>query len=92
MEKIGSPNKYARSITGRALLTGHDTGGDKLRNSFRAIIKNNNAVSFRSYKAYARRHNEGLDGMPKRRFIGKSRYLTNQIFKKVKKEYDKRLK
>ena len=32
----GSLTKFGRENIGRAILTGHNTGGDKLRNSFKA--------------------------------------------------------
>lgn len=90
--KKGTPNKYGRSITGRGILIGHKTGGNKLSNSFRAIKRSNYAVGFRTYKDYAQRHNEGLDGMPKRQFMGPSKKLNRAILKKLKREHDKRLK
>lgn len=91
--KKGTPNKYGRNITGRGVLIGHDTGGNKLANSFRGKVnKQNQTVRFRTYKEYAQRHNEGLDGMPKRQFIGDSKYLTRRIHKKVKRVLDKRQK
>ncbi len=90
--KAGAFNKYGRSIQNRSILVGHKTAGNKLTNSFRAVRKGKYTVSFRTYKNYAQRHNEGLDGMPQRKFIGRSKYLDKQIFKKLKREHDKRLK
>ena len=90
--KAGSLNKYGRAIQNRALLVGHKTGGNKLTNSFRAVRAGKYAVAFRTYKEYAQRHNEGLDGMPQRQYMGPSKYLDRQIFKKLKREHDKRLK
>ncbi len=73
----------------RAILVGFNTGGDKLKNSFKySVSKGNNTVAFRTYKPYAARHNEGLNGMPKRQFIGKSAYLNRQIADKIKRELD----
>ena len=73
----------------RAILVGFNTGGDKLKNSFKySVSKGNNTVAFRTYKPYAARHNEGLNGMPKRQFIGKSAYLDRQIADKIKRELD----
>lgn len=89
--KKGSLNKYGRSLQGRPILTGHKTGGDKLRNSFKAIQRNHSVV-FYSYKLYAKRHNEGKKRMPKRQFIGKSDYLDNRIERKMQRELDKRMK
>ena len=46
--------------TSRAMLTGHATGGNKLRNSFkRRISLGSNTVTFYTYKDYAEVHNEG---------------------------------
>ena len=90
--KKGTPNKYGRSITGRAILIGQDTGGNKLSNSFRSYKKGKFIVGFRTYKNYAQMHNEGLDGMPKRQFMGPSKKLDRAILKKLKREHDKRLK
>jgi len=90
--KAGSFNKYGRSIQNRALLVGHKTAGDKLTNSFRAVRAGKYAVAFRTYKEYAQRHNEGLNGMPQRQYMGPSKYLDRKIFKKLKREHDKRLK
>lgn len=87
----GSLNQFGKREQGRAILTGHNTGGDKLRNSFRAR-RNRQRVVFYTYKDYAQRHNEGLDGMPKRQFMGRSATLENNIKKKLTKELDKVLK
>lgn len=44
----------------RAILVGFNTGGDKLKNSFKyRVSKGTNTVVFRTYKAYAAIHNEG---------------------------------
>ena len=73
----------------RAILVGFNTGGDKLKNSFKySVSKGNNTVAFRTYKPYAARHNEGLNGMKKRQFMGKSAYLNRQIADKIKRELD----
>lgn len=91
--KAGNLNKYGSSIKDRAILTGFATGGNKLRNSFRYRVSiGSSQVTFYTYKEYAERHNEGLDGMPKRRFMGKSTYLNTQISKKINKELDKILR
>ena len=67
--------------------------GDKLKNSFRYKISlGSSQVSFYTYKEYAQRHNEGLDGMPKRQFMGKSNYLGSQIYKKIEKKLNELLK
>lgn len=91
--KAGNLNKYGSSIKDRAILTGFATGDNKLRNSFRYRVSiGSSQVTFYTYKEYAERHNEGLDGMPKRRFMGKSAYLNTQISKKINKELDKILR
>jgi phage gpG-like protein len=88
--RSGSLNRFGSMTADRAILTGHGTGGDKLRNSFHYRTSlGSSIVTFYTYKKYASRHNEGLDGMPKRQFIGKSAYLQNQISKKINKELDK---
>lgn len=89
--KAGTLNAYGRKNKGRAILIGHNTGGDKLRNSF-STSKTNDSVTFRTYKPYAQRHNEGLKNMPKRQFMGKSKELDNRIAKKIKSILDKNLK
>ncbi|SCY94547.1 phage morphogenesis protein [Flavobacterium caeni] len=91
--KRGNLNKYGSGIQDRALLTGLATGGNKLRNSIKSrVMKSSKQVRFYTSKEYADRHNEGLAGMPKRQFMGKSRYLDKQIAKKITKELDKILK
>ena len=88
--KEGALNRYGSGNQDRALLTGLKTGGNKLRNSIKSkIIKSTKEVKYYTSKPYAERHNEGLDGMPKRQFMGKSQYLHNQIIKKLMKELDK---
>lgn len=89
--KKGSLNAYGRKNQGRPILTGHNTAGDKLRNSFRAKQRKY-AVVFYTYKKYAKVHNEGEGHMPKRMFMGKSQYLDGKIKDKVKKSLDKLLK
>jgi phage gpG-like protein len=87
--RAGSLNKYGRKNKGRAILTGHATGGDKLRNSFKSKTSLSAlSVTFYTYKKYAARHNEGLSGMPKRQFLGSSNYLNNKIKTKVTKALD----
>lgn len=91
--KIGNLTRYGRENRDRALLTGHATGGNKLRNSFKYKVNiGSSEVKFTTHKEYAERHNEGLDGMPKRQFMGKSAYLNNKISIKIQKELDKLLR
>ncbi|OWP84216.1 hypothetical protein BWK59_06395 [Flavobacterium davisii] len=88
--RVGNLNRYGSKIKDRALLVGHATGGDKLKNSFRYRVSlGSKQVHFTTYKEYAQRHNEGLDGMPKRQFMGKSHYLNTKISNKIRKELDK---
>lgn len=89
----GSFNAYGRRNANRAILVGHASGGNKLKNSFKYYVSSgNSSVSFRSSKPYAARHNEGLKGMPKRQFIGKSAYLNRQIADKITRELDQTLR
>lgn len=75
--KKGNLTKFGNQIKGRALLAG-------LRSSIQYRISlGSKQVSFHTYKKYAKRHNEGLDGMPKREFMGKSNFLNNQIKSKI---------
>lgn len=84
---IGELTKFGRKNKSRAILTGHNTGGDKLRNSWRAR-RQKLAVIFFTYKGYAQYHNEGTDKLPKRQFIGKSAYLEGKIQDKIRKTLD----
>ncbi len=86
--KKGRLNRYGSKIKGRPVLTGFKTGGDKLRYSFRAS-KIKGGIQFHTDKEYAQVHNEGLDGMPKRQFIGKSANLDKKIKKKFDQQLDK---
>ena len=87
----GSITQFGRRELGRAILVGHDTGGDKLINSYRARRSRRQVVFF-TYKKYAARHNEGLDGMPKRQHVGRSKDMDDNIGKKLTKEMDKIMK
>ncbi|WP_034752735.1 hypothetical protein [Chryseobacterium daeguense] len=85
----GDLTKFGQREIGRAILTGHDTGGDKLRNSWRAKRnKSRKQVGFYTYKGYAEYHNAGTGNLPKRQMIGKSAYLERRIFDKVKRTLD----
>ena len=91
--RAGSLNRYGSKNADRAVLVGFATGGDKLKNSFKYNISNgSNRVIFRTYKPYAARHNEGLNGMPKRQFLGKSAYLNQRISDKITRELDQTLR
>lgn len=87
----GSLNRYGRKNQGRAILTGYDTAGDKLRNSFRAKQRKYDVV-FYTYKEYAKYHNEGIGKQPKRQFMGASSYLNNRIKQKLDKQLKSRMK
>lgn len=78
----GDFTKFGRENLNRAILVGHNTGGDKLKLSIRAR-RGKLSVKFYTYKKYAQRHNEGLKGMPKRQFMGKSKYLNGKISDKI---------
>lgn len=89
--KIGSLNAFGRRNKGRSILTGHESGGNKLRNSFRTKRSAKRVVFF-TYKDYAERHNEGKDGMAKRMFMGPSQKLDRKIEKKINRTLDTILK
>ena len=84
----GELTRFGQKEIGRNILIGHNTGGNKLWKSFRAR-REQNRVRIYTYKPYAKRHNEGVDGMPKRQFMGNSSYFREQIKTKVTKELDK---
>jgi phage gpG-like protein len=86
--KIGRLNKFGSNNEGRPVLTGHKTGADKLRNSYRAK-KLKNGVEFHTDKEYAEIHNEGKDGMEKRQHVGESEILNKAIKKKMDQQLDK---
>ena len=66
----------ARTRRRRAILV--DSGD--LRRSIRARQYNFRSIVVGSYGVpYAKRHNQGLDGMPKRQFIGSSHKLNFEI-------------
>lgn len=88
--RAGNLNQYGRRSAGRAILVGYNTGGDKLKNSFRySYNAAKKQVVFRTYKPYAQVHNEGSSKMPQRQFMGKSAHLDGKIKDKVKIELDK---
>jgi len=85
---VGELTRFGQKEIGRAILTGHSTGGDKLRNSFHSR-RQRLSVIFTTYKGYAGYHNEGTEDIPKRRFMGKSAYLDNKIADKIKRTLDR---
>jgi len=84
----GELTRFGKKETGRAILTGHATGGDKLRNSFHSRREKLRVV-FTTYKDYAQYHNEGTKNLPKRRFMGKSAYLEKRIAAKLSEQLNK---
>lgn len=87
--RMGSLTKFGRhNQPGRPILTGFNSGGNKLRHSLEST-KDAKGVTWRTYKPYAERHNEGLKGMPKRQFIGKSKTLEQNIERMLAKQLDK---
>lgn len=89
--RVGGLSRFGSSNNDRAILVGHETGGDKLKNSF-ATTTQGNSVIFKSYKPYATAHNEGTKNITQRQFIGKSKYLGNNIKTKLHKEFQKLIK
>ncbi len=88
---IGELTKFGRKEQGRAILTGHRSGGDKLRNSLRARRQGLKNI-FYTYKAYAETHNEGTDKIPQRQFMGNSPVLNKKIADKIKRTLDRQFK
>lgn len=87
----GDLTVFGKREIGRAILTGHNTGGDKLRNSFRSR-RTKLEVIFYTYKDYAEYHNEGAADLPKRQFMGKSKYLEDKIKNKLQRTLDNLLR
>ena len=83
----GELTKFGQREIGRAILTGHQTGGDKLRNSFRARREHLKVVFF-TYKRYAQVHNEGTAKIPARPFMKSSHYLERRIKDKLQRTLD----
>ena len=86
--KAGRLNSFGQKNKGRQTLTGHGSGGNKLRNSGRAN-KIKGAIQFIWDKEYAERHNEGTDGMTKRQFVGESKVVNNKIDEQVEQNLNK---
>mgnify|MGYP003649917088 CR=1 FL=1 len=71
---------------GRAILV----KSGALRLSLRVRSASFNAIRVGSYGIkYARRHNRGLAGMPKRQFVGPSKVMTKQVNKLINNELKK---
>lgn len=79
----------ARRNSGRALLV--DTGA--LRRDIKIRSTRMGKILIGTERIiYARRHNEGLKGMPKREFLGDSKKLDTKLKKTILKEINKILK
>lgn len=85
--RAGGLTKFGRQENGRPILTGHNSGGNKLRNSLKGKVQGNKIIIY-TYKVYAKRHNEGED-MPKRQFMGPSAVLDKNIKSKIDKRLNK---
>lgn len=70
-----------RRETRRSLLV----KSGRLRRDTRASIAGSDRIVVVNDTPYARRHNEGLDGMPKRKFMGKSKKLHKRIGNEINK-------
>ena len=79
------PKKKALSRRTRPILFGTKTkrgSGRELFNSVRNGLREQswlNGVRIVSDLPYSKRHNEGLNGMPKRQFMGRSYSLRNKL-------------
>lgn len=78
--------RTAKRNSGRGILV--DTGALRRdvkirRTTFKSIVLGTLSI------VYARRHNEGLKGMPKREFLGDSKKLDKKNKKTILKELDK---
>ena len=60
-----------------------------LRNDTRSRVIGEDRIQLINDAPYARRHNEGLDGMPTRQFMGKSKTLNKAIKKQIGKSLRK---
>jgi phage gpG-like protein len=72
----------------RGILIG--PGGGHLRKSIKILgMPGNNVIIGTSGIQYAKRHNSGLKGMPKRQFIGNSHKLETAMGKKIENHISK---
>jgi phage gpG-like protein len=83
--KKRKPN--AKRNKGRAILT--DTG--RLKRSIRKERVTLRQTRIVSKLPYSARHNEGLDNMPQRKFMGESQKLERKMLKFIYKSIDKAL-
>lgn len=82
--RAGGLSQFGRRNQGRNILVGHNSNtGLKLKDSIR-LKREPKRVVFFTNKAYAKRHNEGLKGMPQRQFMGQSKQLDQKISNKLK--------
>ncbi|CAL2108194.1 conserved hypothetical protein [Tenacibaculum sp. 190524A02b] len=89
--KQGDLTRFGKKNKDRKTLTGHGSGGNKLRHSWHAE-KGNGSVHFANDKEYAEAHNEGTDKLPKRKQAGKSKVLDQAIKKRIDNNINKILK
>ena len=95
-DKNGNAYKYPKALRARKLsspiLVGVYRGrsGGTLRRAVSRCIRSATFTSIRLMVdlPYAARHNNGLDGMPKRQFMGKSPILMRQHQQKIKQFMD----
>lgn len=75
-----------RTNKNRAILV--DSGN--LRRSLRVRKRTFSEIAVGSYGIpYAKRHNQGLAGMPQRRFVGRSKVLTKKLHTLAAREFRK---
>jgi len=89
------PKKSDLSRHGRNILIGKSGGKGGASTHLRQSVNNSlksakwEEILFSVPEVYAKRHNEGLDGMPQRQFIGNSATLTENIKQKIGTEMKK---
>lgn len=88
LQKWPARKKPDRNAAKRALLV---KSGALRRHATKGTVRGKQ-VDFDLPLAYARRHNEGLKGMPKRQYVGQSAVLEDRIRRKVVAVLNQRLK
>ena len=76
--KAGRLTRFGQKEKGRAILVGHDTGGDNMVASF-AAEASPYRVEILNDKKYAHYHNEGTEDHPRRAMIDPSPVLDEQV-------------
>lgn len=61
----------------------------RLWRSIRIVRRSKYSITVGTDVIYARRHNDGLSGMPKRQFIGNSAKLQRKLTARLKKQIEK---